>query len=440
MRFFQNAVAKAIHAADLRATIPLLLTLAATPSQSSELPIVPDTKLRISVIQWMPIKGVYEQWSALGGEFVVTQQGALELPLIGAVPVSNFDTAGLGVEIAKRLQAKLGLVDRPATVVNVVEYPPIYVVGDVTTPGEYHFRPGLNALQAMALGGGIFRAAEASPDNDIKLAGELQMAASDIILAKARIARLEAEMSGSTQIAFPALPPNSTDSKVAASVFAQEKVILLARAKELERQTKSLTDLRDLLNAEIEVLQEKIKASDADIDAAAKELANVSTLVEKGIAIASRRTDLEHELAGLRTDRLDQVTAVMRARQGVSEATRNIEGLHDKQQTEVAAELQDQRAKLEQFIIKQETSQKLLLSALIADPAQPARDRAITYTIVRRNDGEPTEIPAEESTSLIPGDVVKVQLAPVPSDEPSPVAASSASISTAAAGLDDLEQ
>ena len=48
-----------------------------------------------------------------------------------------------------------------------------------------------------------------------------------------------------------------------------------------------------------------------------KEFAVVSALVEKGLAVASRKTDLEHAMAGFRTERLDQVTAVMRARQGI---------------------------------------------------------------------------------------------------------------------------
>src|SRR5690606_8169820 len=90
--------------------------------------------------------------------------------------------------------------------------------------------------------------------------------------------------------------------------------------------------------------------------------------VEKGIAVTSRQTDLERALAGFRTDRLDQVTAVMRARQAITEATRNLDGLRDKQRTEIAGELQQERANLEQLTLKRETAQKVLLEILASSP------------------------------------------------------------------------
>ncbi|WP_204313258.1 hypothetical protein, partial [Klebsiella michiganensis] len=87
-------------------------------------------------------------------------------------------------------------------------------------------------------------------------------------------------------------------------------------------QTKSLSDLRELFTAEINVLEEKNKSADLGIAAAERELNNVKTLVDKGLAIASRQSDLERALADYRGQRLDQVTAIMRARQNITEATR----------------------------------------------------------------------------------------------------------------------
>ena len=364
----------------------------------------------------MPTKGVYEQWEALSGEFVVAQDGTIELPVVGSVPVGDLDSAGLASEIAKRLQAKIGLVQKPEATVEIVEYPPIYVVGDVTTPGEYRFRDGLTALQALALGGGVFRSptAKGRSEDEITLAGELQGIATDIVRKTAKIARLEAEMSGATDIRVSGSRGRQCRcDKMAADIFAREKIIFLARAKELDRQTKSLAELRELLNAEINVLGEKIKTADTSIESAEKELAGVTVLVDKGIAVASRKSDLERTLSSYRTDRLDQVTAVMRARQGVTEATRNMEGLRDRQQTEIASELQQEQADLDQLMLKRTVSQKLLFEALgsASKAGRPGEDQTVTFTIVRRDGGEPTEISALELTVLLPGDVIKVTLA-----------------------------
>lgn len=379
--------------------------------------ITPQTKLRVTVIQWMPTKGTYERWDALGGEFEVSPSGEVVLPVIGAVPVGKLDSTALAAEIAKRLQEKLVLVDKPDTTVEILDYPPVYVLGSVKTPGEYKYRTGMTVLQALALGGGQPKPEEEQSQKEIQLVSELQTMDTDIVRSMAKIARLTAESEGATEIRFPAVPASD---EVAKQIFAREKVIFTNRARELDRQTKSLADLRDLLNAEIDVLTEKIKAADASIASAETELANVTTLVDKGIAVASRKSELERSLAGYRTDRLDQVTAVMRARQAITETTRSADGLLDRQKTEVATALQEEQAKLATLKLKREASQKILLETLVAKSSGAKGD--LSFIITRRQDGKPVEIPASETTTLQPGDVVTVASASVPASA-GPVAA-----------------
>ncbi len=399
-----------------------------TTGQPGSPHIAPETKLRVSVAQWMPTKGQYEQWTALGGEFVVTQDGALVLPVVGSVLVGELDPAALASEIAGRLQSTMGLASAPVTTVEVVEYPPIYVVGDVEKPGEYRFRAGLTALQALALGGGSHRAVDdrKRSEEEIRIAGELRGIAADAMRSKARIARLEAEMSGDAEFSTLGGSDGSHD-KAMAEILAQERVLFLAKAKEIERQTKSLSELRELYGREIEVLEQKVTSSEESIKSAEEEMAGVSVLVDKGIAVASRKSDLQRALAGYRADRLDQMTAIMRARQGYAEATRNIEGLRDRHRTEVAAELQQERARLEQLLLKEEISRKMLFEALgsAEGSEDAAADRPPAFAIVRREGGEPRESPALETTPLEPGDVVKVKISTPArrsaSSSPSPV-------------------
>lgn len=393
--------------ANRRRTAAVLLALAAStlafPASAGSL--VPQTRLRIGVIQWMPTKGMYERWDALGGDFVVSQDGTVVMPVIGPVSVGELDTTGLAAEIAKRLQEKLALVDKPDTTVEILDYPPIYVVGDVVKPGEYRYREGMTVLQALALSGGRSRGRAQASQDEVRLVSELQSIDTSILRSTARIARLEAEKEGSAEISFP---PAAADDQSAQQIFAQEKVIFTTRANELERQTKSLADLRELLSTEIDVLQEKIKAADASIKSAESELANVTGLVEKGIAVASRKSDLERSLSSYRMDRLDQVTSVMRAKQAISEATRNEDGLRDRKQTEVAAELQSEQAALAELKRKRELSQKLLLDMLGSPEGTSQSEAQPTFTITRRLNGAPAEIAASSITDIAPGDVISV--------------------------------
>ncbi len=385
----------------------LAVALLASPAHAGDAPLAPQTRIKLSVVQWMPTKGEYEDWQALGGEFVVSQAGTVQLPVLGAMSVGNLDPAGLAAAIASRLQAKLGLVEKPDTTVEIVEYPPVYVVGDVVKPGEYRFRSGITVLQALALSGGPLRTTAGSGDA-VRLAGEFKQTANAILRSHVRIARLQAELADADEPDFKQVQAGDADAGAMADIVAQERVIFTARKNELARQSKALADLRDLLNAEINVLQEKIKAADMAIQNAQKELNSVTVLVDKGIAVASRKSDLERLLASLQVDKLDQVTAVMRARQGITQATRDLDGLQDKRRTDVASALQQEQAELEQAQLKQSTTQKLLVDAISSGPA--AGDAGVRYSVIRAGREGANTFAATEATGLEPGDVVKVRL------------------------------
>lgn len=369
----------------------------------------PQTKLRVTVVQWNPAKGDYQAWQAIGGEFAVSQTGTLSLPVIGQVEAAGRDATSVANEISTRLQKRMGLLEKPDTTVEILEYPPIYVVGDVTTPGEYRYRTGLTVLQALALSGGPFRQENTRSADEIRLVGELQGVRDSILRTKARIARLNAEMAGASEVVFPDLEAGDGDTELATTVQAQERIIFQTRVQERERQVKSLEELRELLEAEIKVLEQKVKAADIGIENARKELNNVSVLVEKGIAIASRRSELEQRLASYQADRLDQVTAIMRARQSITEATRNLAGVEDRHKTEVAGALQQEQAQLQRLLLNQEVSQKLLLEALASATPSTKDAEAIEFFLTRNEGGESKEIPATRSTLLMPGDVVTVR-------------------------------
>lgn len=388
----------------------LCLAAAFAGSQaSSAADLVPQTKLRVSIVQWMPTQGRYEKWDALGGDFEVSDDATILLPIIGTVSVGHLGPQQLADEIGKRIKSKIGLVSAPDTTVEVIDFPPIYVVGDVANPGQYRFRDGLTVLQALALGGGQYRDAsgESTPEV-ISLVSELRGTDAGILRSLARIARLQAEASGAKEIKFPALPLENSEKERANEVFNQEKIIFIARSNSLDRQTKSLEDLRKLLTSEIDTLQQKISMTDDIIKTTEKELGSVKVLVEKGISVASRQSDLERQLASLRADRLDNLTAVMRARQSITEATRTLEGLQDQRETDVASELQQEQSNIDSLRLKRDTTQRLLIDKLSDSPVGTNGGPTLDFSLIRRLDGKPTEVAASESTILMPGDVLKV--------------------------------
>lgn len=90
----------------------------------------------------------------LTGTFRVSDGGSIALPLLGSVPAGGLTPSELGQEIANDLKQKKLFRD-PSVSVEVSEYRPIFVLGEVKTPGQYPYRPGMTVLTAVTVAGGF---------------------------------------------------------------------------------------------------------------------------------------------------------------------------------------------------------------------------------------------------------------------------------------------
>lgn len=81
----------------------------------------------------------------------------MSLPLVGEIQAAGVTPADLGRIIGDQLKERLGMIDAPDTAVEVVQYRPFYIIGQVDKPGEYPYRPGLTVLQALSVAGGMQR-------------------------------------------------------------------------------------------------------------------------------------------------------------------------------------------------------------------------------------------------------------------------------------------
>jgi len=90
---------------------------------------------------------------ALSNSYLVDADGAVALPLIGAVPGRGRTTAQLSGAIAGRL--KQSYVREPSVAVEVETYRPFFVLGEVTYPGQYPYVPNMTAENAGAGAGGF---------------------------------------------------------------------------------------------------------------------------------------------------------------------------------------------------------------------------------------------------------------------------------------------
>ncbi|MCB9947179.1 MAG: polysaccharide export protein [Rhodospirillaceae bacterium] len=140
--------------------IALLFVMLAACSPGSDLPELPprgatayrlDTADRVNII-------VFGQ-ETLSGLFTVNDSGLVSMPLIGAVPARDLTVEEFQGEIERRLAD--GYLVNPSVSVQIDAYRPIYVLGEVSSPGQFPYQPGMTVLTAVSIAGGFtYRAQE----------------------------------------------------------------------------------------------------------------------------------------------------------------------------------------------------------------------------------------------------------------------------------------
>ena len=88
----------------------------------------------------------------LSGEFQVDGSGHISFPLIGEVTAKGITIR----QLEQRLVAKLqdGFLVSPRISLEVLNYRPFYILGEVKKPGEYEYVSGITLYNAVAMAGG----------------------------------------------------------------------------------------------------------------------------------------------------------------------------------------------------------------------------------------------------------------------------------------------
>lgn len=130
----------------------------------------------------------------LGGEFVVGSTGSVSLPLIGELKAQGLTVS----ELQDKIMATLadGYVKQPRVSVEVLNYRPFYILGEVNKPGEYPYVNGLSVLNAVAQAEGFtYRANKRQVrikhpledgDRKIPLTSDTQIGPGDTIIIQER--------------------------------------------------------------------------------------------------------------------------------------------------------------------------------------------------------------------------------------------------------------
>lgn len=89
----------------------------------------------------------------LSGEYDIDGEGILSMPLIGNIEAGGYDLRSLENEIATSY--KEGYLKNPRINIEIMNFRPFFILGEVNEPGSYPYVSGITVINAVALAGGF---------------------------------------------------------------------------------------------------------------------------------------------------------------------------------------------------------------------------------------------------------------------------------------------
>ncbi len=388
----------------LTSCMALVAALVAGSSLAESYQIRPQDSLTLRAMRWDAPSAGYVIWEGVSGEYTVSPEGTLMVPLVGQISVEGKTTEELAAMLELDISRQVGMAEPPKMALEVTDHLPVYVLGDVNAPGAYAFKPGLTAQQAVALAGGPLRAPFQFGDQadlqPLRLGGEITVLTDQLAALGAERQRLIADIASL----------EDTDESVVISLPTGLEAEILAAMKEArEGQGQQIKDLQSQLSAQIQALMQQMEYHNEQIESTRRELKDVTSLKEKGLVVNTRVTGLTNTLNDLESRRLDMEIALLVARQELSRAQRDELELVDTARSDALVNLNAVEQRITTLRSRLATAQILhgeVVSTGLARELAPVAELVTRYNVTRSGSEVQEDIAA--TARLLPGDTLKI--------------------------------
>ncbi|SER47772.1 polysaccharide export outer membrane protein [Faunimonas pinastri] len=360
----------------------------------------------------------------LGRRARIDLDGRVAVPLIGEMPAAGLSLDDLRAQIQTGMASKVlrrrsaDGREYPVTFssdeisVDVAEYRPVYISGDVSKPGEQGFRPGMTLRQAVALAGGydIVSQRIASPAFQIAdLNAQRDLLLPQLADAQANIARIQAEIGGKNEISGSQIAAAGGADTVPPGLVQTQNTQISLRNAGQEREKTYLVEAQKAVQSRIEALNDQQQKESQGAQEDVNELTRAQNLSQRGLLTSDRLVDARRSQLLSATRLLQTLAETAQSEKDKQELAWKIGSFDDQHKLELLQALQDASLKL--AMVRSQirgVDEKLMVlgprSQLIAN------DRQKPQLAIFRNAASGGQIAADENTELLPGDVVDVKL------------------------------
>ncbi|NEU14569.1 polysaccharide export protein [Methylobacterium sp. BTF04] len=380
-----------------------------------------EYKLQPGEVLELSVAGIPE----LRQRLTIMIDGDISVPLMGDIQARGKTLAEVREKIREMLP-KLSLnirtpsgeqqtVVAPGEISLVMaEYRPVYIIGDVSKPGEQRYSPGMSVRQAVSLAGGydLQRFRMESPIlATADLRGEYENLWVDLAQGQSTIARLRAELDGKTQIDTASLEKLPIPSRVQEQIAQIEQDLLKSRLDDYKKEVGFLKEAQRITDERLIAIQDQFRKETEAAKFDTDEIERISELNKRGVVPLTRAVETRRLSLTTSTRALQVGVEVEKSKRDRLEAERSVVRLADQRRSDLTRELQDATIKLAQTRTKlSAVGEKLLYTGVVRSQLVRGTGGKPQAVLHRHGPSGVEVIHVDEDAELQPGDTVEIEL------------------------------
>ncbi len=344
----------------------------------------------------------------LAGDYTIQQDGAIEIPKLGTFQVAARSIRETQSEIAAAFEKEMNR--RCDVNIAILERQPVYILGPVKNPGVYKFVPGMTVLHAFAIAGDLDRGAEQFGHvmDLLRQHREEEDIRARLSKALAEQARLKADRDGAER-------PASFGRLVDVAGKERAEVLLAAETARLDQdrltfkeETIKRKEEMARTKAELAALEARVAANSSRLQARQKRLAMLQSAGAS--VLAATVNSAENEKLDLEARHQETLLSIEQAKQKLAQMERQTIFSERDRKAKIAREIAVNDEDINSLEKALRSSSAIAnLSERSLESRQGALQGLPSIEIIRQSLGSRTVFKADETTSLEPGDLIRVQ-------------------------------
>ena len=315
---------------------------------------------------------------------MVQMDGTIALPEVGMISVAGLTPTELQTRLEAIVPTKIFhlrladgreqmIVIRPSDVTAVIaEYRPIYVTGDVLTPGHQTYRPLMTVRQAIAVSGGLSllrsRAGQTGPD-PVDLRRDYESLWGEYTKDYFHGARIRAELQNEASFNEQMPQGSPLAASVGTAIAQAEAEALKIALSDFQAEQSYLDRGATDAAAQIEVLLKRQQVETEGVKADEEDLARVKKVFESGNLTNNRLADVRRALLLSSSGALQTSVELMRTRRQQEDYARQREHNDNQRRIGLLTDLKDTQVRLADITAKlHAASEKLQPTGVSTSP------------------------------------------------------------------------